>query len=334
MYGFSNSSVSWFRSYLLNRFQLVDVNGTFSDKLEINIGVPQGSILGPLLFILYINDIVGRCNHAQIDMYADDTTVAVADRNIDVIDWFCRNKLSLNADKTQVMLIGTKQNISRNAKFTKLHVSVNDIVLEEVESAKLLGVYVNKYLDWKCQLEKLCNKISKKLGLLRRLKHVVPQASLIKLFNSIILPNFDYCDVIWSTCGLGTLHTLEMLQKQAARILLSARRYTHSQPLFSKLKWMTLKKRIDYHRAVLLFKCMNNLCPPYLCVLFQEVNTIHSRVTRNTVGNKLYIPFSKLEYGKRRFSIRGALEWNYLPDYIKNASSIGQFKSLYLDYSN
>ena len=185
-------------------------------------------------------------------MYADDTTLAVADKCINTIekklnedlctlyDWFCKNKLSLNAEKTQVMLVGTIQNIATNAKNIKLNVTVNNVTLEEVSSAKLLGVYVDKSLDWKVHIQKLCGKISKKLGLLRRLKSVIPQSALRKLFNAIVLPNFDYCDIIWGNCCQDTLHSVEMLQKQAARILLGARRYSHTQPLFARLKWIPL----------------------------------------------------------------------------------------------
>ena len=216
------------------------------------------------------------------------------------------------------------------AKEIKLNVTVNDVLLEDVSTAKLLGVYVDKSLDWKVQVQKLCAKISKKLGLLRRLKRVIPHSALMKLFYAIVMPNFDYCDIIWSNCSQNTLHTIEMLQKQSARIILGARRYSHTQPLFNKLKWLPISSRIKYHKAVMVYKSLNNGAPVYLQDMFRRVNDVHQRTTRNSVDNKLFVPFSRLECGKLRFSVQGANIWNNIPNHIRNANTIRQFKRLYL----
>ena len=121
-----------------------------------------------------------------------------------------------------------------------------------------------------------------------------------------------------------------MLQKQSARILLGARRFSHSQPLFYKLRWMPLVTRIEYHRSIMVYKSLNGLSPAYLGNMFQQIGIVHQRNTRNSYEQKLYVPFSKLQCGKCRFSVKGANQWNEIPKYIRDATTLNQFRALCL----
>ena len=182
-FGICEHSLLWFKSYLCNIKQCVGWSGILSKPRKITIDVPQGSILRPLLFILFVlNDYPKFLTHSHATIYADDTSQDVSDKSIDTMEyklkedlansmqWMKRNKLTMNLKKTQCMLIGTKQ---RLAKCRKICIEINNVVLETVDVAKLLGVNIDCSLSWSYHIEVLTKKISKKLGVLRRLKSFV-----------------------------------------------------------------------------------------------------------------------------------------------------------------
>lgn len=205
-FGICNNSFKWFQSYLHGRTQSVRWKGVFSDEKDVTIGVPQGSILGPLFFILFVNDYPKCFKHSNVNIYADDTTQDVSHKSIDVIEqklyedllcsvnWMNRNKLTMNLEKTQCMLIGTKQKLS---KCKKLYIKVGDVVLNTVEKAKLLGVTIDEYLTWSDHIDFLSKKLAQKIGILRRLRVFMSNAALLKIYNTIIFPHFNYCCTVW-----------------------------------------------------------------------------------------------------------------------------------------
>ena len=170
-FGICQNTFNWFSSYLRNRTQCVKWKGVLSKEKNVTIGVPQGSILGPLFFILFVNDYPKCLKHSTVTIYADDTTQDVSDKSIDVIEkklhedllnsmnWMSRNKLTMNLKKTQCMLIGTSQNLS---KCRKLCVKVGDVLIENVKCAKLLGVNIDECLSWSVHIDVLCKKLQQK----------------------------------------------------------------------------------------------------------------------------------------------------------------------------
>ena len=174
---------------------------------KYQLGVPQGSILGPLFFILFVNDYPDCLEYSHATIYADDTSQDVCDKSVDVIvekltadlfnslKWMEQNKLTMNLKKTQCMLIGTCQKLSKCKPF---NIQIGDVLLETVKSAKLLGVHIDNCLTWYTHLDLLANKISKKLGVLRRLRPFMSNDALLKIYNCIIFPHFNYCCTVWS----------------------------------------------------------------------------------------------------------------------------------------
>ena len=343
-FGICQNSFKWFQSYLKGRSQCVKWRGVFSDEKDVTIGVPQGSILGPLFFILFVNDYPKCLKHSNVSVYADDTSQDVSHSSIDVIEqrlyedllnsmrWMENNKLTMNLKKTQCMLIGTTQRLS---KCRKLCIKVGDIVLETVRSAKLLGVQIDECLTWSAHIDSLCKKLSQKIGILRRLQAFMSPAALLKVFNCIIFPHFNYCCTVWcSAKNKVFIDRLFKLQKRASRIILKVKvTQTPTADIFRVLKWMPIHDYFIYRKMVLTFKVLKNLTPEYLNV-FTFVHQISTRTTRNSENGILYIPRFRTEYFKRSFKVSSTLLWNELPESIRNCDTLSSFKSAYLQHFN
>ena len=207
----------------------MEIKSILSEEKNVTIGVPQGSILGPLFFILFVNDYPKCLKHSNVTIYADDTTQDISHKLIDVIEqklhenllnslqWMERNKLTMNLKKTQCMLIGTAQKLS---KVRKICIKVGDIVLETVTSSKLLGVHIDECLTWSVHIDVLSKKLSQKIGILRRLRNFMSNAALLKIYNTVVFPHFNYCCTVWCAAKNKTyIDRLFRLQKRAGRII-------------------------------------------------------------------------------------------------------------------
>ena len=332
--GCSESSLNWFQSYLADRTQNVNYKGAISQAKAVKTGVPQGSILGPLLFSVYVNSLPNSVSIGSIDMYADDTTLTVSGTDASeieekltngvnqVMNWISANRLVINLDKTTVMVIGSRGKLNR---IDSLNIIAKGNHLKRVRVAKCLGVLIDEELHWTDQVEKVTKTVQSKLSMLRRVKPFVPTECLAMLYNSFVQPHFDYCCQVWS--NRFRMHTikLEKLQKQAARIILSKNYYTPSVELFRELKWMPLNKRFRYHRAMLMFKCLNNLAPAYLCDNFIQINQMHNHNTRHAL-NSLATPKIRTECFRNSPIVTGINVWNSLDQSLRNASSFTSFK--------
>ena len=187
-YGLRGIVLDWFKSYLCNRTQYVYYNNCKSEKLDIICGVPQGSILGPLLFILYINDIVNTSNMLQFILFADDTTILFSDKDIsnkvviinmelkEVTNWFKTNKLSVNASKANFIIMGTTHQTSKPENSIK--VILDNVELSRVNKTKFLGVLIDENLTWKDHIDAISKAMSRNVGMINKLKHFVPKRIL------------------------------------------------------------------------------------------------------------------------------------------------------------
>ena len=239
------ASLSLFQNYLTNRKQYVEYNNAKSDTLNINTGVPQGSILGPLLFIIYINDFSQASKLFNLIAYADDTTLTstlscfghnttVADRERKInaelgkIDeWLKINKLSLNIKKTKFMIFAMP-----TKKYQVPLIQLNDVVIERVSNFNFLGVTLDEQLNWKKHI-----KCSKTVGILNKLKLILPINIKILLYNTLLIPHINYCLMAWGF-NCNRLYTL---QKKAIRIISQSKYNAHTSPLFKKLKLLKLQ---------------------------------------------------------------------------------------------
>ena len=245
LYGIRGIPNLLLKSYLDNRKQYVYYNKYASTLKLISCGVPQGSILGPLLFLLYINDMTYCCKYLQFLLFADDTNLLysnpdlwqlmqIVNDELDLLsDWFKANRLSLNVKKTNYMMFGYKKVVCQ-CPITKINfcIKINNVNITEVEYTKFLGVIIDKKLTWQRHVTYISNKIAKSLYVLNRLKHKLPSYALCSLYYSLIYPHLIYYIILWGCAAKSILNELLILQKRAVRILNKCPYLSHSDPLF------------------------------------------------------------------------------------------------------
>ena len=312
-YGIKNSALKILRSYLSERKQCVKINERISGLLNTNIGVPQGSILGPLLFIIYINDLPNVLSNGTCLLYADDTAIffegddeeqlqkSVNEEMLKINNWMQINKLSLNMNKTVGQLY------SNNSKVKDITVTMNNIKIKFVETVKYLGIFIDSKLTWCDHITSLASVISRNVGILYRSSFVLGREPLLLLYNSLILAHINYCCVVWGLTFPSLLHKIEILQKKAVRIITASGRLAHSEPLFKSLKVLKIMDIAKQQAIILLHKKTQGTLPYTLDRLF-EMNESHSIATRNIKHIKE--PFSHKLYKTHTASWTGPRVWN------------------------
>ena len=270
-------------------------------------------------------------------MYADDTTLSVSGSSAqevehklmvalhDVMTWITKNRLVLNSDKTFVMLIGSRANLKKVESF---NVYLNNTLLNRVHSAKCLGVVIDDELNWSKHVDKVTKTTQRNVGVIKRAKTYLPQSSLKLLYNSLVLPHFDYCSPVWSNRYQSHTTQLFKVQKRAARLIMNQSYETPSVLLFKGLKWMTLEERFEFNRVLMIYKCLHNLAPPYLSAELVSPSQIHEHFTRITTSGELSIPKFQTDCYKHSPIVSSLRSWNSLDRLIREADSAFRFKSL------
>ena len=339
-YGIRGDELEFFRSYLTDRIQIVSYKSTISDKKYVNTGVPQGSVLGPILFMIFVNDISQHIYLGTANLYADDCLVYCAGNNLndvnqnlqkcidDVATWYDGNKLVLNVDKCNTMLIGSRHKRAQLGINECLEINLNEVVVKQVNTADYLGVKIEQSLLWDSQIQKVCSQLSRKVGLLSRLRKTISKEILMKIYMTSIQPCIDYALTIWGNTTLKNLAKVQRIQNYAARIITGEFDYINVRgvDLVKKLGWMSVKQRFDYFCLLLMFKCIHGLAPDYLtCNIIMECE-VSSRTTRSTNSSNLYVPYVDNEIVTKTLMYTGAKLWNSLPSHLKDLTSIDVFK--------
>ena len=326
-YVFSGSALMWFRSYLSNRQQFVDFDGTVSDVCTLSTGVPQGWILGPLLFIIFMNDIHIASKQFNFILYADDTnminpmcsfssqiplqsiSMVQLSHNINVElnnihEWLSINKLSLNVKKTKFMIFHYRQ---RNIDDLILDLQINSETIERVTEFNFLGLTLDENLNWNAHIQKVSNKISRTLGVMCRLKNPPPLHILRILYNSLILPHLQYGILTWGFC----LDRLQKLQKRSVRIITRSKYNAHTDPLFKSLNLLKLKDLFELSVFKIYFKFKHSLLPVYILNRFTE--SIRNHLYNLRTRGPLEFVNSSTASGEKCLRC-------YLPIFINNSS--------------
>ena len=225
-YGIRGIEMKWLTSYLSERSQQVCLNGNLSESGDVTIGVPQGSILGPLLFVLYTNDMPRAILHSCINMYADDTEIHYANKELSLVEkrlqedlyalesWMSSNRLKFNVKKSCIMLVGTRQKL----KDKSISVFLSGLQLEQVMHIKYLGLIIDSHLKWDEHINYVLKRVRNKLDSIGRLKPLPPRL-LTFLYLVYVLPIFDYCDIVWSPSTINKAMQLERLHHKVTRNL-------------------------------------------------------------------------------------------------------------------
>ena len=332
-YGIRGTALSWFKDYLSNRQQFTSYNGVNSDFLTVKCGVPQGSILGPLLFLLYINDISEASNRLSYILFADDTNIFFSHRKLDVLantlnrelpkvsSWFKCNKLSLNINKTN--FIHFKQsNLNENFPY---NINIDGLRLEQKTCTKFLGVLIDENLNWNQHIHNITTAISKGIGILLKLKEFLPSDTLFLLYNTLILPHITYCNIVWATCCKTRINSILLLQKKALRICTNSNYLAHTNPLFHRLKTLNVFDINKFQTAIFMFKYTNNQLPAPFDNLFTLNRDVHSYPTRNSQNYHLVNP--KLLISHKSIRHHGPDIWNSLTKSVKACTTLFSFKA-------
>ena len=288
-YGIRGIANSWIRSYLSERNQFVSLDDFNSSLMDITFGVPQGSILGPQLFIIYINDICNVSNVLKLVLFADDTNIFCSGKNLtslcetvsqelDKLNiWFRVNKLSLNISKTNFIIFGNRKHTDQ------ANITINKINIERVYVTKFLGVLIDHKLNWKAHIDNICSKIARNISIIYKASKVLNTHSLRSLYCTLILPYLNYCAENWGNTYETNLNRIFLKQKRAIRIITKSSFYDHTNPLFNSLNILKLKDLIELKNAIFMYKVFNQQLPPKLLSMFQVNHNDHYNLRKKSI---------------------------------------------------
>ncbi len=310
------------------------VDDVLSSKVNIECGVPQGSILGPLLFIVYINDIARNCIDTILFIYADDTALVAFGSSKEELEfklqndlvhlgcWFNNNKLSLNITKTKSMLLcGSRSKL----KHESLALNLNDVVIECVNDMKYLGVIIDRHLTFTSHINKLCGKISSKIGLLWRVRSFIDDGLAMKLYNSLIYPHFLYCNFILDGTSKTNKNKLQIQHNNALRAVLRADYDIPTAKLYSDARVDNIETCMKKTTCKIVYKGINNMGPPVYEKFF-TLSVPNCELRSSEIPNAV-VPTCRTKFGEHNVAFRGPIYWNQLPIVLRLSETLDQFKN-------
>lgn len=322
----------WFKSYLEYRTQITRYNNSVSEAEAVELGVPQGSVLGPLLFILYINDLTKALRRACVNLFADDTVIYVAGDKLDecyeimnnelavFADWLKWKKLKLNVSKTKYMVVTTRRSESNCT------ISVDGELVERVNAIKYLGVMLDEKLSFAEHVDYTIRKAARKLGVLCRINRYLSLDNKIMVYKTLIAPHFDYCASILFLATNQQRKRMQIVQSKAMRMILRCDRLTPRILMLDSLQWMSIRQRVEYSTLVFIFKVVNGLAPQYLTKTVQCGRDVHRHFTRQA-GDIRLLNFKK-SCTQNSLFYRGYNLFNMLPESTRATTNLREFKKL------
>ena len=327
IYGVRGIALQWFKSYLGSRKQCTVVNNSVSSFSSLTHGVPQGSILGPILFLLYINDIARTSNKLNFLLFADDTTIYIQGNNLHeiqntlnsemlkVLNWIKSNKLTINVSKTQYMISSSLLHQS-----PPIEIYLDNILLKQVEQCKFLGVTIDSKLRWSGHVNETCTRLSKIIGILYKIRRSLTVDCIRQIYLALAYPHLTYCCAIWGGTVNTNLQALFIIKKKLLRVMSSSGRYAHTQPLFENFKLLKLYDIITLQTCNFIYKSIHNFQVD--CGFQLMPNTYNSRRTSNFI-----LPLYRTSHAQRYVTYRGVKQWNQLPEEVKDSPSYNEFKN-------
>ena len=336
--------LTWFRSYMSDRTQSVSVNGAESAPVVVSCSVPQGSVLGPLEFISYTDDVVEvfQKNSVRHHLFADDKQVycstTIADIDItrqrlsscisDVRDWCASRRLQLNASKTELVWFGSGANL-RKLNTADLSLSVCGDVIPPLLVVRDLGVYLDSELTMKQHVSRITSGCFFHLRRLRQIRRAAGPEVTKRLVSAFILSRLDYCNAALAGLPQSTIIPLQRVQNAAARLITNSRQRDHITPDLKQLHWLPINFRIKYKLCLMMHLILTQQCPDYIKEITSLTATSATRVgLRSGNGLSFRQPKVRTKFGERAFSYAGPAAWNSLPYCLQSTTNTKSFKRL------
>ena len=283
LYGIKNQELDLIKDYLAHRSQHTSIDGVLSEPQEINFGVPQGSVLGPIFFLLFMNDITKVINHSQICLFADDTVIYNSNQDVDTLEyelqedlngvskWLNNNELTINIKKSKVVCFST-----HSRKVDNINLKINDQTLDIVDSYKYLGLILDSKMSFQKHLYHISGHVNYKLRKLKEIRHNIKNPTAVTIFKSLIKPHLDYCDIIWDAAWPSCKTNLQSIQEKALSIAYQGQNDINK--IHKMTKTLPVKIRTEMHLAQHMYNIIKLPSPSFLTTTIEYAS--HSYETR------------------------------------------------------
>ena len=334
-YGIRGKALELFKSYLENRKQYVQIDNYKSNTRPISCGVPQGSVLGPLLFLLFINDLPICCPDGKTRLFADDTTIFFHSNNInDIIskgkiimtqltNWFKANKLTLNADKSSFTIFRSSKKTIPNLpdKINFLNHEIN-----RAPDIKFLGIILDEHLTWNNHINEICNKLKRFFHIFYNIRHLLSKNNIKTIYYAIIYSRIKYGISVYGQASNTRVKRVQKLQNQLLKVL-SGKKFRHpTDELHAEFELLTVKDITEQEILTFVHNFFSNNLPPVFDGYFETLVSRHNRNTRNG-SNLLKIPSHPTNIAESSIKIKGAKLWNNLDKNLKSITKAKHFKA-------
>ena len=328
--GIEGKLLEWLNSHLSQRKQKVGLKSCFSCLKSIFAGVPQGSVLGPLLFLVYINDIAEHLL-SLTSLFADDSSLVYSAAHIDDIAGIINHDMQLLSNWARQWLVTFNPLKTEAVLFTLKKINIlpqlvfDNIPINFVDSHKHLGVTFSSTGQWHSHIENIVLSATKILGIMRKLKYSISRNALNQMYMSFLLPVVEYASVVWDGCSEQDSQTLQKIQNEATRLVTGLTRSVSLENLFKECGWTTLSKRRQQHKLSFMYKVNNGIVPSYIQDLIPPlVSEISNYPLRN--NRNVSVPFNRTSISQKSCIPSSIRLWNSLEDDLKNLSTLQTFK--------
>jgi exonuclease III len=342
-FGITDQALSWLKSFLSGRKQRVVIGQQQSEDFDLISGVPQGSCLGPLLFIMYTSQLfhLVKKHLPTAHGYADDTKLYLSFRPIstvsqdhaiqamedcisDIHNWTTHHRLMMNDDKTEFLIIGSRQQLAK-INISNVHVGSSEIL--PVNSVRDLGAWLDETMSMDVHIGKICSKAFRGLYKIRQIRKFLSEESTKTLIHAFVTVHLDYCNSLLSGVPQRQMDRLQKVFNAAARVVYYIPRYAHITPVLMRLHWLPISYRIKFKIALLVFKALKDMAPTYIRELL-ELKPLSRYALRSDTQNLLKVPRTKCKtFGDRAFAVAGPRVWNQLPLDIRTSATVDTFKN-------
>ena len=333
--GFRGKIWNFLQSYLSGRRQCTKVGQNVSKLCQVSCGIPQGSVLGPLLFLVYVNDLP-NASYFDTTLFADDTNLHLSNKNLNQLQidvnnelkkidyWMKINKLSINYSKINYMII------CRNPTYVNnFSIVINGINIKRTNSIRYLGVIIDEKLCWDKHIFSICSKLSQVCGIIFKLRHYVPLNTLRIIYYALFYPKLQYSLINWGRTSNKFLNLISVHQIKFIRASLFCTNRSAINPMYTKFGVLQLKDVIKLEHAKFMYRYENNMLPCSFDNYFTKLENVHNHKTRYKMNNGFFLPRVKTNFGKKRTHFLCVKIWEEIPQETKSLSFYGfkkQFK--------